>query len=90
MSVIDGNLLTQCFSLASSSQMIRPPPDVLLKRLESLEAPNSNPITVYSTKMDRLKKGLSKEDAAIADRLQKLQGLSFFLEYYSSERQGIT
>lgn len=54
--------------------MNRAPPDALLKRLESLEAPNSNPITVYSTKMDRLKKGLSKEDAAIADRLQKLQG----------------
>lgn len=47
--------------------------DVLLKRLESLETPNSNPITVYSTKIDRLKRGLSKEDAALAERLLKLQ-----------------
>ena len=55
--------------------MIRPPPDALLRRLESLETPPPpNPITVYSTRLDRLKKGLSREDAEIAERLEKLQG----------------
>lgn len=51
----------------------RPPPDALIRRLESLETPPNPPITVYSKKMDRLKRGMSKEDAQIADRLEKLQ-----------------
>jgi hypothetical protein len=53
--------------------MIRPPPDALIRRLESLETPPNPPITVYSKKMDRLKRGMSKEDAQIAERLEKLQ-----------------
>ena len=54
--------------------MIRPPPDALIRRLEILEnPPPANPITVYSTKLDRMKRGLSKEDAQIADRLEKLK-----------------
>ena len=54
--------------------MIRPPPDALIRRLEVLENPPApNPITVYSTKIDRIKRGLSKEDTEIAERLETLK-----------------
>jgi len=57
----------------------RAPPDALVKRLSALENPSvPHPITVYTgqndnSRMGRLKRGLSKEDTIIADRLEKLK-----------------
>jgi len=56
----------------------RPPPDALLKRLSALDRhePPKNPITVYkeaNTRISKLKRGLSVEDKAIADRLERLK-----------------
>jgi len=58
----------------------RAPPDALEKRLSALafNPPPPNPITVYmgqsqDSRMGRLKRGLSKEDTAIAERLEQLK-----------------
>ncbi|XP_066262293.1 abscission/NoCut checkpoint regulator [Euwallacea similis] len=51
------------------------PPDRFLKRLENLENPSAAPITVYreNPKVTALKAGLSPDDQAIVDRLEKLK-----------------
>lgn len=51
------------------------PPEALQKRLEDLEAPGKAPITVYrqNSKIANLRRGLSQDDQAIVDRLEKLK-----------------
>jgi len=57
----------------------RAPPDALEKRLSALvNPPPPNPITVYmgenqNSRIGKLKRGLSKEDTVIAERLEKLK-----------------
>ena len=76
---VEGNVCGACEKVISNPQQIRPPPDALQRRLDFLENPPApNPITVYtasksSKKMTNLKRGLSVEDTAIADRLERLQ-----------------
>lgn len=53
-------------------------PILIQQQLERLENPNKPPITVYThsaanTRMGNLKRGLSMEDQALVDRLQKLK-----------------
>ena len=73
----EGNVCARCEKLIIHQQSTRPPPDALQRRLEFLEnPPASNPITVYTTseksrRMSNLKRGLSVEDQAIAERLEK-------------------
>lgn len=75
----EGNVCARCEKLIIHQQSTRPPPDALQRRLEFLEnPPASNPITVYTTseksrRMSNLKRGLSVEDQAIAERLEKLK-----------------
>ena len=75
----EGNVCVNCEELIINQNASRPPPDALQRRLDFLEQPPpSNPITVYTTsqkskKMSQLKRGLSQEDQAIADRLEKLK-----------------
>lgn len=76
---IEGNVCCDCEISIIKLQANRPPPDALQRRLDFLENPPApNPITVYKAsaqnkKMSNLKRGLSVEDKAIADRLEKLQ-----------------
>ena len=76
---IEGNVCCDCEKSIINLQANRPPPDALQRRLDFLENPPAqNPITVYKAsaqnkKMSNLKRGLSVEDKAIADRLEKLQ-----------------
>ena len=72
----EGNVCRGCEQTIRMQQTNRPPPDALQRRLNLLENPPAkNPITVYThnRKMSNLKRGLSVEDKAIADRLEKLQ-----------------
>ena len=75
----EGNVCARCEKSIINQQSTRPPPDALQRRLEFLEnPPASNPITVYTTseknrRMSNLKRGLSVEDQAIAERLEKLK-----------------
>ena len=75
----EGNVCAKCEQLILSQQSFRPPPDALQRRLDLLEnPPPANPITVYTTseksrKINQLKRGLSVEDQAIANRLEKLK-----------------
>jgi hypothetical protein len=64
--------------MAHSNEAPRPktPPSALEWRLEQLTTVSPQPITVYakdSSKMSKLKRGLSQEDRGIAQRLQRLQ-----------------
>ena len=68
----------QAASAAAAS--VRAPPDALERRLSALENPLApHPVTVYTgqtdttSRMGRLKRGLSKEDTVIAERLEKLK-----------------
>lgn len=69
----------QAAAVAGASRPAAPPPDALEKRLSALENPSvPHPITVYTgqsdhSRMGRLKRGLSKEDTVIAERLEKLK-----------------
>jgi hypothetical protein len=76
---LEGNVCGACEKAITNPQQVRPPPDALQRRLDFLaNTPAPNPITVYTTsksnkKMSNLKRGLSVEDTAIADRLERLQ-----------------
>ena len=76
---LEGNVCGACQKGLTKEKHTRPPPDALQRRLDSLEnPPPPNPITVYrssksNSKMRNLKRGLSIEDQAIADRLERLQ-----------------
>jgi len=50
------------------------PPEALQKRLDSLSYPGGQPpVTVYRDRIHNLKRGLSKDDQKIVDRLSQLQ-----------------
>jgi len=66
-----------CHDLIQNPEKLRSyaPPEALQKRLEGLEAPGKTPITVYrqNSKIANLRRGLSQDDQAIVDRLEKLK-----------------
>ena len=68
----------------------RAPPDALQKRLSRLPNPPPGVITVYmgekkDSKMSKLKRGLSVEDRAIAERLEKLK--KYVLSFKKHKRE---
>lgn len=66
-----------CHDLIQNPEKLRSyaPPEALQKRLEDLEGPVKAPITVYrqNSKIANLRRGLSQDDQAIVDRLEKLK-----------------
>lgn len=62
-------------SVSTTSSNVIIPPDVFIKRLESLENPAAPPITVYKQdkKIQALRSGLSEADQKLVDRLEKLK-----------------
>lgn len=73
------NVCGPCYRSLSkpTDQPARPPtpPAALQRRMEALEQlPDQHPIKVYrEDEMSKLKRGMSREDVALADRLQRLQ-----------------
>ena len=76
---VKGNVCRSCEKSFNAPQISRAPPDALQRRLDFLENPPArNPITVYTQstqnkRITNLKRGMSVEDKAIADRLERLQ-----------------
>ncbi|GLH03758.1 Uncharacterized protein GBIM_09612 [Gryllus bimaculatus] len=80
LGITEQNVCKSCYDQNSSEKRdeekeCRSPPDVFLRRLESLENPARPPITVYhhDSRMEQLKTGLTAEDREIAERLEKLK-----------------
>ncbi|XP_072391917.1 abscission/NoCut checkpoint regulator [Diabrotica undecimpunctata] len=73
------NVCKKCYlriNSGTSQTVNRPPPDVFIKRLETLENPAAPPITVYKKadpKMESLRSGLSAADQKLLERLEKLK-----------------